>query len=283
VEEFIRDVSLERFEAEVIEASRTVPVLVDFWADWCAPCKALKPVLDKLARERQGEFVLAKVDTERERELAARFGIRSIPNVKAFVDGKPVAEFSGALPESAVRAFLAKVLPSPAEKLRLAAQAALAEGEFERAEQRLKEARALDPDQAGIRLDLVELLLARQAWSEAERELGQVPERLRDDRAEQLAARIEFWKKGETLPPLHELEAGLARDPENLELRLQIAERQVAEGRYEPALEHLIEVVRRDRGALRERARRAMLLAFSMAGDEDYVSRYRRALSGALY
>ncbi len=283
MEEFIRDVTSERFEAEVIQASHRAPVVVDFWADWCAPCKVLKPVLEKLARERQGEFVLAKVDTERERELAARFGIRSIPHVKAFVAGRVVSEFSGALPESAVREFLTRVIPSPAEKLRLAAHAALAEGEFERAEERLKEALALDPEHAGIRLDLVALLVARQAWSEAELELRKVPERLRDERAEQLAARIAFWKEAETLPPLQQLEERLRRSPDDIEARVQIAERHVAEDRYEAALEQLIEVVRRDRGPQRDRARQMMLQVFTMAGDEEYVSRYRRLLSSALY
>ncbi len=284
MEDFIRDITAERFEADVIQVSHRVPVVVDFWAEWCAPCKVLKPVLEKLARERHGEFVLAKVDTERERELAVRFGIRSIPSVKAFVAGRMVSEFAGALPESAVREFLARVIPSPAGKLRLAAHAALAEGEFERAEEHLRQALALEPEQTGIRLDLVDLLLARQAWSEADLELQQIPVRLRDERAEQLATRIEFWKKGESLPALQELEERLRRSPGDLGTRVQIAERHVAEERYESALEQLLEVVRNDRGDLRDRARRTMLQVFSMAGDDaEYVSRYRRALSSALY
>ena len=143
-----------------------------------------------------------------------------------------------------MREFLARVIPSPSGKLRLAAHAALAEGEFERAEERLKEALALEPEHTGIRLDLVDLLLARQACSEADLELQQIPERLRDERAEQLATRIEFWKKGESLPALQELEERLRRSPGDLAVRVQIAERHVAEERYESALEQLLEVVR---------------------------------------
>src|SRR3954468_10597796 len=120
--DFLRDVTTATFEAEVVEASRSRPVLVDFWAPWCAPCRALGPVLEKVAEEHNGAFVLAKVNTEDDPELGARFGVRGIPNVKAFLDGKPVAECSGAIPESAVRAFVAGVLPPPAEKLRLDAR-----------------------------------------------------------------------------------------------------------------------------------------------------------------
>src|SRR5438128_706112 len=107
--DFIRDVTEADFEQLVVEASRSVPVLVDSWSAWCAPCKALKPVLEKVAAESGGAFILAKVDTDSQPALAARFGIRGIPNVKAFKDGQVVSEFSGAISESAVRAFLARL------------------------------------------------------------------------------------------------------------------------------------------------------------------------------
>jgi putative thioredoxin len=119
---FSIDVGEQNFNEVVIEGSRQAPVVVDFWAPWCAPCRALKPVLEKLADEYQGRFTLAKVNSDENPAIAAQFGVRGIPNVKAFVGGELVDEFSGALPEPAVREFIDRIVPSPAEELRQAAQ-----------------------------------------------------------------------------------------------------------------------------------------------------------------
>ena len=279
-----QEVSAADFEQDVIEASKLVPVVVDFWAPWCAPCRALKPILEKLAAEYKGKFRLAKVNTDENPELANRLGVRSIPDVKAFLGGAVVAQFSGALPESTVRAFIEKVVPGPVDKLRFAAKKALGEGDFETAESRLQEALKLEAGHREARLDLVELLVARQAFSEADLALQILPERERDDRAEQLAGRIEFWKKVQSLPGAAELAGAVARDPANPELRLRLAERRMADREYELALEQLIEVVRKDRGALREQARKAMLEIFDLAADQtELVQRFRRQLSSALY
>jgi putative thioredoxin len=284
MENFIRDVTSASFESQVVEASRAVPVVVDFWASWCAPCRALKPILEKLSGEYGGQFILARLDTDKEQEVAARFGIRGIPSVKAFVDGKVKAEFSGAIPESAVRSFLERVIPTPVEKLRLQASQAVREGDFEVAEGRLHEALKLDPASVPARLDLVDLLIARQAYSEADLELQRVPGRERDERAEQFAAAIEFWKKGQSLAPAAELEAALAKSPGDLELRFRVAERHIADRSYDAALAHLLEIVRAERGALRDRARKTMVDVFNLAGDQaDMVATYRRMLASALY
>lgn len=281
-----KEVTAVNFEKEVVLASSEVPVVVDFWAPWCAPCKTLKPMLERLADEYGGKFILAKVDTDKEPELASQFGVRGIPNVKAFVGGTVVAEFNGAIPESSVRTFIEKIIPSPAEKLRLQAKTATREGDFETAESRLCEALRLDPSHQEARLDLTGALIARQAFSEADLVLQDLPERDRNERADQYASQIALWKKGQSLPTVPELVAELERRPQELDLRLQLGQRLVVEGEYEAALGHLMDVVRADKGVLREQARRTIVEVFSLAADAglgDLVGRYRRMLASAIY
>jgi len=272
------------FEHDVLEASRRVPVLVDFWAPWCGPCRALTPILEKIVAESAGKFLLAKVNIDEHPELATRYGVRGIPNVKAFVDGRVVNEFTGALPESGVQRFLEAVLPSPSETLRQAAQGEVARGEFETAEAKLREAVALDAENHGARTDLAELLVARQDFAGADEALAVVPVHRRDERAENLAARIGFWKRGQSLPDASVLKARVDAHPDDLDARLAYAERLVADGDYRPALEALLEVIRRDRGERRERARKSMVEVFGLAADQsELVSECRRKLASALY
>ena len=278
------DTGTEAFERDVLKASETTPVLVDFWAPWCAPCRVLKPMLEKLAGEYQGRFLLAKVNSDEHPQLSARFGVRGIPNVKAFVDGKLADEFTGALPESEVRAFIDRLIPTPGEKLRRTARALLVQGDFDDAERRLRSALELEPANRAVRLDLVELLLARNGQAEADELLAPIPERERDERAERLYSVLALWKKSRQLPPLAELEARLAAAPGDLQSRLALGERLVADARYDSALEALLQVVRADKGALRTGARKLMVEVFNLAADQpELVSRYRKLLAGALY
>jgi putative thioredoxin len=281
---FSFETGTEAFEREVVQASHEVPVLVDFWAPWCAPCRALKPILEKLAAEYRGRFLLAKVNSDEHPELSARFGVRGIPNVKAFVDGKLLDEFVGALPESGVREFVDRLIPTPGEKLRRAARAFVTQGDFDEAERHLRSALELEPANHEVRLDLVELLLARNSHVEAEEIFASIPERERDERAERLYSVISLWKKSQQLPALEELQAKLAANPNDLPARLALGQRLVADGSFEPALAALLEVVRKDRGALRTRARKLMVQVFNLAEDQaDLVSEYRKLLAGALY
>ena len=278
------DTATDSFEIDVLKASTSVPVLVDFWAPWCAPCRVLKPVLEKLAGEYQGRFLLAKVNSDEHPQLSAQFGVRGIPNVKAFVDGKLADEFTGALPESGVRAFIDRLIPTPGEKLRRTARALVNQGDFDEAERHLRSALALEPGNHALRLDLVELLLAKNSHAEADEVFAPIPERERDARADKLYFVLAFWKKSQQLPAVGELETRLAANPDDLPSRLALGERLVADKRYEPALATLLEVVRKDRGALRTSARKLMVEVFNLAEDQpDLVSEYRKLLAGALY
>src|SRR5512143_1403184 len=146
------DVGLADFNQNVLEASKQRPVVVDFWAPWCGPCKSLKPILEKLAAEYGGKFLLAKINSDENQELAARYAVRGIPSVKAFVDGEVVDEFSGALPEGEVRTFLDRLVPSPADELRQHAAAARMAGDIAGALKVLGEASKIDPAHIGVRL-----------------------------------------------------------------------------------------------------------------------------------
>jgi putative thioredoxin len=274
----------EAFERDVLQASEQVPVLVDFWAPWCAPCRVLKPTLEKLAAEYQGRFLLAKVNSDEHPQLAAQFGVRGIPNVKAFVDGKLADEFTGALPESGVRAFIDRLIPTPGEKLRRTARALVNQGDFDEAESHLRSALELEPGNLAVRLDLVELLLAKNSHDEADQLFEPIPERERDERADRLYSVLALWKKSQQLPAIGELERKLAANPDDLHARLALGERLFADKRFEPALEALLEVVRKDRGSLRTTARKLMVDVFNLVeGQDELVSRYRKLLASALY
>ncbi len=278
------DTGTETFERDVLKASEKLPVLVDFWAPWCAPCRVLKPILEKLAGEYQGRFLLAKVNSDEHPQLSARFGVRGIPNVKAFVDGKLADEFTGALPEAGVRAFIDRLIPTPGERLRSAARALLTQGDFDEAERHLRSALELEPANRAVRLDLVELLLAKNSHAEADAIFAPIPERERDERADRLYAVLALWKKSQQLPALGELEAKLAANPDDLQARLALGERLVADNRFEPALAALLQVVRKDSGALRTSARKLMVEVFKLAENQaELVSEYRKLLAGALY
>ena len=211
--------------------------------------------------------------------------MRGIPNVKGFVDGELVDEFTGALPESGVRGFIERLVPSASEKLRRAAAAAVARGEPVRCGSGA--ARGDSPSTPATptaRVDLAALLVARNDYAGAEVQLALVPEEQRDERAAAIAAKVALWRRGQSLPDLSTLKAALDAHPEDLDARLGYAERLAAEGRFRAALDELIEVVRRDRGEWRERARKTVVALFGVAADQpDLVGEYRRKLAGALY
>lgn len=279
----IFDVTAADFQQKVIEASHHTPVLVDFWAEWCAPCRALKPLLEKLADEFGGRFLLAKLDTEQEQELAAQFGIRGIPDVRAFVDGKPVDGFSGVLPEGALREFIARILPSAAEPLRLEALAARQGGDAETARTLLVQAVETDPQLEAARLDLIELLVDIGELDEAGRLLKQIIYRVKDEeRARVLEARISLANTRPENADRGALEARIARDGGDLEARLELAALAAEAGDFATALDNLLEIVRQDRAFKDDAGRKAMVQVFSLMDAEDPLLRDFRSRLAAL-
>ena len=228
--------------------------------------------------------MVAKVNTDENPDIAARYGVRGIPNVKAFVDGRVANEFTGALPESGVRSFIENVLPSAGEELRVAAAADFAQGDATAAEAKLRHAITLDPEHDAAHADLAELLLARPDVDAAEAALAAVPGHRRDDRAAALATRIALLKKFASLPDLATLRARVDAQPDDLDARLAYAQGLAAGSTFAPALDELLEIVRRGRGERREQARKAIVDIFGLAADQpDLVSDYRRKLAGVLY
>jgi len=278
------DATTELFEADVLQKSLQTPVLVDFWAEWCEPCKTLGPILEKLAAEFNGAFVLAKVDTEKEEQIAAAFQIRSIPTVFLVKDGKLVDAFQGALPEGQVREFLKHHGIEPA--------AANAEPEPEapaapldpHAEvMRLRKAIEAEPDKAELKLDLALALLQTGGAHEAEQLLDALPANLStDDRAVKARARLGFAGLLKDAPAPEVLEAAIASDPDDLRARHLLGVHRIVGGESEAGLEQFIEMLRRDRNYQDGLPKKALIDAFRIIEDEDLVGRYRRKMSSLL-
>ncbi|VVE05949.1 Thioredoxin 1 [Pandoraea nosoerga] len=281
------DTNLASFDADVLAVSHQVPVLADFWAPWCGPCNVLGPLLEKLEAEAQGRIRLVKVNADENAQLCAEYGVRSLPTVVAFVDGEPVDQFVGALPEGQLRAFIERIVPNPAEMARRVAREALAEGRPEAARDALQAALALDPAHDDVRLDLVDVLLGMGDAQAARTELTLLSPRTAasgDARIAALTTRIEAAERASHLPPAQDLLRRVQAEPDNLQARLDLANRYLAERAYEPALQALLEIVQRDRSFADDAARKSMLAIFDALSGTDpaTVSAWRRKLSAAL-
>jgi putative thioredoxin len=278
--------TLATFEKDVIHASLQVPVLVDFWAPWCGPCKSLGPLLEKLEHEYAGKWRLVKVNVDENPELAQHFQVRSIPHVLAFADGRPVDQFVGVLPEGKLREFLDRLAPNAAETERASALRALDEGQRALAYDHLQAALALDPGFDEARLDLLELLLDDERIDEARREIELLSPKITqgiDERFNALKTRLDALDAATDLPPTDALEAAVAANPGDLAARFDLANALIARRAYEPALEHLLEIVKRDRTFRDDVGRKTMLSVFDLAAHRpELVSEWRRKLSATL-
>jgi len=277
------DATAATFEDTVIRASLQTPVLVNFWAAGFEPCEALSPLLEKLATDYNGAFLLAKVDAQQEQELASAFQIRSVPTVMLVKGGQLVDGFPGALPEDQVREFLGHhgILPAPP---RPGEAAELAPPVDPHAEvMRLRKLVEAEPDTAEYRLDLALALLQIGAASESEQLLDGLPANLAtDDRTIKARARLGFAALLKDAPPVEILEAAIAADPADLRARHLLGVRKLVSGDAEGGLVQFIEMLQRDRAYDHGLARKTLIDAFRVVEDADLVSRYRRRMSSLL-
>jgi putative thioredoxin len=282
---YIHNVGMQNFQNLVLEKSINKPVLVDFWADWCQPCQTIMPMLAKLAEEYGGKFELVKVNADQEQELAAHFGIKSLPTMKLFYQGKIVDEKLGAVPESEIRAMLDKHIVSESDQFMQAAMMAYQQGHTEQALEMLNTALAKDPDNAELKVTIAQLVNAQGDSASATALLDSLDaEDSKLDTAIKLRAEIKLTEQLADLPALEDIEQRLAQNPLDLEALLQKSRHLTAHGDVDNAMECLLTIIRTDRGFEDDIGRISLLELFDLLGGEHpSVQAYRRKLFTLLH
>jgi putative thioredoxin len=279
----IFDVTPDNFEAEVLQSSLKVPVLVDFWATWCGPCKTLGPMLEKLANEYNGAFRLAKVDVDKNQELAGMFGIRSIPTVMLVKDGQIADGFAGALPEGQLREFLSRHVQPVDGEVDEAPDDLVAESP-EQAINRLQQAIAAEPDRPELKLDLAIALAQAGHASAAETELNALPANLAtDSRAVRLRSQLDLVRSLEGQPSLDALQQRVQANPQDWEAHDLLGVRLLLGDDPAAGLEHWLLMLEKARDWNEGQAKKRLLAAFNTLDDAELVGRYRRRMASLLF
>ncbi|HYC03337.1 MAG TPA: co-chaperone YbbN [Azospirillaceae bacterium] len=291
--DLVKDGTDQSFMADVIEASRTVPVLVDFWAPWCGPCKQLGPLIEKVVRGAKGAVRLVKIDTDKNPMVAGQLRIQSIPAVYAFFQGRPVDGFVGALPESQLKTFVDRLVqmaggaPGAADIDTILAEAKtmLEEGNAQEAAAIYNEVLQAEPEHAGAYAGLIRCLLAVGEAEGAQEMLDQAPDSIR--KSPDLAAirtQLDLAKQAANVGPEAELRATLEKNPADHQARYDLAMALYASGRNEEAVEQLLDIVRRDREWNEQAARKQLVKLFEAFGPTDKLTVLaRRKLSSILF
>jgi len=274
----VKDITQEQFGQEVLQRSHEVPVVVDFWAEWCGPCKTLGPALERVAEDYDGAFQLVKVDVDANQQLAMQFGIQSIPTVVAFKDGEIASQFTGAIPETSIRQWVAQFLPTEEDHMVDRARDLVFEDDEEGAERIYRDVLERVPGHADAGTGLASLLIARGETEEAMIVLGRLARSAEVERLE-AAARVTAASRMD----LSEIENRIATDPEDAAALIELGRALAAKGEHEVALDKLLDAVRFG-GDTRDDARQAMIDVFGVLGNEHPLTvSYRKALANALF
>ncbi len=287
---YIIDVTKENFEAVILQGSMQTPILIDFWADWCEPCKMLMPVLAKLAEEYQGAFVLAKINTDAEQEIAQQLGIRSLPTVKLIINGAAVDEFSGALPESEVRAFLDKHIsagpaaPDPSQDPVEVAKMLQEQGQSEAAMQMLREAQSADPENGDIAIALGQACVAQGNYDDARQCLSILSEEDgKKPGAGMLRGMLSLTDADDSTRDEAAVISELEADEGNSDARFQLGIKQALRGDFETGVKTLMDLMQRDREYGDDGARKTLVSVFDAMGDDPRVGPMRRQMFNLLH
>lgn len=281
----IINTTMETFQNDVIQQSTVRPVIVDFWADWCGPCKQLMPLLEKLATEARGAFCLVKVNVDECPEIAGAFGVQSIPFVVAMVEGQPASHFAGVKPEAELRAWLKSFMPSPAAEAYEQGQQHEADGSLDLAEACYRKAAELEPEIAEFRINHARILLELNREQECREIIEELNKRgYLEPEAQALVAQLEMRTQVEESGGVVEAKKALEANPDDLTLQLKLAEAFGADSRFEEACEMCLAIVQKDRGGVGVQAKEVMVGLLTVMGPKSRMAAdFRKRLATAFY